>query len=102
MKRIFKWAIEQYDKLSVGEFMAISWGVDETTDYHVIAERSYPDHCCFGTKVMFYDNTPNVNMTDYQDLEKRLRLYSWNGNLYELAADAIKTLMTEIEGLSCI
>lgn len=55
MKRIFKWAVEQYDKLSVGEFMAISWGIDETTDYHVIVERSYSDHNVFGTRVTWYE-----------------------------------------------
>ena len=41
LKRIFKWAIEQYDKLHNGAFLAFSWGIDEVTDYHVIAERSY-------------------------------------------------------------
>lgn len=58
LKRIFKWAIEQYDKLSVGEFMAFSWGVDETTDYHVVAERSYPDHNVYGTRVTWYETEP--------------------------------------------
>ena len=58
LQRIFKWAIERYDRLSVGVFMAFSWGVDETTDYHVIAERSYPDHHVFGTKVTWYDAEP--------------------------------------------
>ncbi len=58
LKRIFKWAIERYDKLSTGEFMAFSWGIDEITDYHVIAERSYPDHNVFGTRVIWYDAEP--------------------------------------------
>ena len=39
-------------------------------------------------------------LSEYKDLAKRLRLYSWNGNLYELAADAIDALVTEIERLS--
>lgn len=54
-KRIFKWAIEQYDKLNNGAFMAFSWGIDNITDYHVIAERSYPDHNIYGTRVTWYD-----------------------------------------------
>lgn len=55
MKRIFKWAIEQYDKLHNGAFMAFSWGIDDVTDYHVIAERSYLDHNIYGTRVTWYD-----------------------------------------------
>ena len=55
LKRIFKWAIEQYDKLHNGAFMAFSWGIDDVTDYHVIAERSYPDHNIYGTRVTWYD-----------------------------------------------
>ena len=54
---IFKWAIEQYDKLNVGEFLAYSWGIDEVTDYHVIAERSYNDHNVYGTRVTWYDKS---------------------------------------------
>lgn len=57
-QHIFKWAIEQYDRLSVGTFLAFSWGIDEVTDYHVIAERSYPDCHVFGTKVTWYDVEP--------------------------------------------
>lgn len=64
LQRIFKWAIERYDRLSVGAFMAFSWGVDETTDYHVIAERSYPDHHVFGTKVTWYDAEPPKEVQD--------------------------------------
>lgn len=56
MKSIFKWAIEQYDKLHDGEFLAFSWGIDEVTDYHVIVERSYPDHNVYGTKVTWYES----------------------------------------------
>ena len=55
MKKIFKWTIEQYDKLNNGAFMAFSWGIDDITDYHVIAERSYPDHNIYGTRVVWYD-----------------------------------------------
>ena len=58
MKSIFKWAIEQYDKLHNGAFLAFSWGIDEITDYHVIAERSYMDHHVYGTKVTWYETIP--------------------------------------------
>ena len=58
LQRIFKWAIERYDRLSVGTFLAFSWGIDEVTDYHVIAERSYSDRHVFGTKVTWYDVEP--------------------------------------------
>lgn len=54
IKRIFKWAIEQYDKLNNRAFMAFSWGIDDVTDYYVIAERSYPDHNVYGTRVTWY------------------------------------------------
>ena len=56
LKSIFKWAIEQYDKLHNGTFLAFSWGIDEVTDYHVIVERSYPDHNVYGTKVTWYES----------------------------------------------
>lgn len=58
LRRVFKWAIEHYDKLNNGAFMAFSWGIDETTDYHIIAERSYHDHNVFGTKITYYDREP--------------------------------------------
>lgn len=54
LQRIFKWAIARYDRLMVGTFLAFSWGIDDVTDYHVIAERSYRDHHVFGTKVTWY------------------------------------------------
>lgn len=55
LQSVFKRAIEQYDKLCGGAFLAFSWGVDEITDYHVIAERSYPECHIYGTKVSLYD-----------------------------------------------
>ena len=58
MKSIFKWAIEQYDKLHDDEFLAFSWGIDEVTDYHVIVERSYLDHHMYGTTVEWYKSEP--------------------------------------------
>lgn len=38
LKSIFKLSIERYDALSLGSFMAFSWGLDDVTDYHVIAK----------------------------------------------------------------
>lgn len=58
LQRVFKWAIERYDKLNNGAFMAFSWGIDDVTDYHVIAERSYPDHNVYGTRVTWYETEP--------------------------------------------
>lgn len=59
LQRIFKLAIERYDKLNNGAFMALSWGIDEVTDYHVIAERSYHDHHVYGTRVTWYESAPS-------------------------------------------
>ena len=55
-KRIIRKYVEKHDKINYRSFMAYSWGVDEVTDYHVIAERSYPDHHVYGTKVTWYSN----------------------------------------------
>ncbi len=55
LKRIIKWAVTRYDDLQDGTFLALSWGVDEITDYHVIAERSYDWGNVFGTRVERYD-----------------------------------------------
>lgn len=51
LERIFKWAIERYDRLMVGTFLAFSWGIDDVTEYHVIAERSYDWGHVYGTRV---------------------------------------------------
>lgn len=64
MKRLFKWAIKRYDQLSAGTSLAISWGIDEITDYYVIAERSYPDHSVLGTRVTWYDVESPEEATD--------------------------------------
>lgn len=58
LQRIFKLAIERYDELNGHAFMAFSWGVDDVTDYHVIAERSYSDHHVYGTRVTWYEPEP--------------------------------------------
>ena len=54
-KRIIRKYVQKLDKANYYSFMAYSWGVDEITDYHVIAERSYLDHHVFGTDVMWFD-----------------------------------------------
>lgn len=54
-KRIIRKYVEKHDKINDYAFMAYSWGVDEITDYHVTAERSYPDHHVFGTVVTWYN-----------------------------------------------
>lgn len=56
LKRIIKWAVTRYDDLQGGAFLALSWGHDENTDYHVIAERSYDWGHVFGTRVERYDD----------------------------------------------
>jgi ADP-glucose pyrophosphorylase len=54
-KRIIRKYVEKHDKIGNYAFMAYSWGVDEITDYHVVAERSYPDHRVYGTEVTWYN-----------------------------------------------
>ena len=58
--KIAKWiirkSVEWYDRLEHGAFMAYCWGLDEVTDYNVIAERSYPDCHIYGTRVDYYDD----------------------------------------------
>lgn len=56
LERIIKWAVSRYDDLQVGAFLAFSWGRDEITDYHVIAERSFDWGHVFGTRVERYDH----------------------------------------------
>ena len=52
---IVKRCVQRIDQMNCGAFLAFSWAIDEVTDYHVIAERSYPDCHVFGTKVTWYD-----------------------------------------------
>lgn len=54
-KRIIRKYVEKHDKINGYAFMVYSWGVDEITEYHVTAERSYPDHHVFGTEVTWYN-----------------------------------------------
>ena len=52
--RIVKNCVQRIDKMNCGAFMAFSWGVDEITDYHVIAERSLENCHVYGTRVEYY------------------------------------------------
>ena len=51
LKHIIKYCVRKYDKLCQDDFMTLSWGADNVTDYHVIAERSYPNKHIWGTYV---------------------------------------------------
>ena len=55
VKNRIKKNVRKLDLLNNGALMAFSWVVDEVTDYHVLAERSYPDHYVYGTEVTRYD-----------------------------------------------
>lgn len=55
LKFIIRKAVQKHDDLTEGAFMVYSWGRNEVTDYHVMAERSYEDHNVFGTKVTWYN-----------------------------------------------
>ena len=54
-KQIIRKYVEKHDKINGYAFMAYSWGVDEVTDYHILAERSYHDHHVLGTEVTWYN-----------------------------------------------
>lgn len=54
-KRIIRKYVRKLDSINSYVFMAYSWSADEITDYHVLAERSYPTHHIYGTKVDYYD-----------------------------------------------
>ena len=58
LKWIIREAVEKHDDLSKRAFLAYTWGRDEVTDYHVLAERSYPDTHIYGTKVDHYEKVP--------------------------------------------
>lgn len=47
--KICIFAIDKDDSLLVHSFAK-----DEITEYHVMAERCYPDKHCFGTRVDYY------------------------------------------------
>ena len=51
LKWIIRKAVQKHDDLNYGAFLAYSWGRDEVTDYHVIAERCYGDIYVYGTHV---------------------------------------------------
>ncbi len=52
---LIKRFVSRLDDLQYQSFMAFSWGRDEITDYHVIAERSYEWGNIYGTTVTRYD-----------------------------------------------
>ena len=54
-KRIVRKAVRRIDVLNDFAFMAYVWAADDVTDYHLTAERSYPDVHVFGTHVDHYD-----------------------------------------------
>jgi hypothetical protein len=55
VKKLIFWLVHRLDVLQYGAFMALSWGYDEVTDYHVLAERSYDDMHVYGTQVTYYN-----------------------------------------------
>jgi len=62
--KVAKWfirkSVQWLDNLQIKAFMAYSWSLDEVTDYHVIAERSYQNCHVYGTKVEYYDAPEEV------------------------------------------
>lgn len=58
---IVKRCVQHIDKMNCGVFMAFTWGTDEVTTFHVIAERSLPDCHVFGTRVRYYDKDGDDN-----------------------------------------
>lgn len=68
LNRVIQKAVEKKDDLSYQTFMIYTWARDEVTDYHLIAERSYPDHRVYGMDTIWYkekkdgtDGNPDVN-----------------------------------------
>lgn len=51
---IVKRCVQRIDRMNCGAFLAFSWGIDDVTDYHVIAERSYDWGHVYGTRVERY------------------------------------------------
>ena len=60
-KWIIRKAVQWHDRLNYKAFMAYSWALDEITDYHVLAERSYQNCHVYGTKVEYYDAPEEVS-----------------------------------------
>ncbi len=55
LKWIVRKAVRRIDVLNGFAFMAYVWAADDVTDYHLSAERSYPDLHVFGTHVDHYE-----------------------------------------------
>ena len=58
---IIRKAVQWHDRLNYNAFMAYSWALDEVTDYHVLAERSYQNCHVYGTKVEYYDEPEEMS-----------------------------------------
>ena len=57
MKNKFLWWIVKICIFTIDKddsLLVHSFAKDETTEYHVMAERCYPDKHCFGTRVDYY------------------------------------------------
>ena len=52
---IVKRCVQRIDQMNCGAFLAFSWGIDDVTDYHVIAERHLENCHVYGTRVDYYD-----------------------------------------------
>lgn len=52
---VIRKAVRRMDVVQGFSFMAYSWGVDDVTDYHVLAERSLPDVHIYGTRWERYE-----------------------------------------------
>ena len=63
-KWIIRKAVQWYDRLNEKAFMAYCWALDDVTDYHVLAERSYQNCHVYGTKVEYYDAPEEVSGDD--------------------------------------
>lgn len=63
--KVAKWLIRKsvqwLDNLHEKAFLAYSWGLDEVTHYHVLAERFYQTCHVYGTKVEHYDAPEEVS-----------------------------------------
>lgn len=57
--RLLHWvirkAVRRMDVVKGFSFMAYSWGADDVTDYHVLAERWLPDGHIYGTRWERYE-----------------------------------------------
>ena len=64
LRWVIRKAVRRMDVVDGLCFQAYTWGVDEVTDYHVIAERSYPDVHIYGTRWDRYEKGERTDATD--------------------------------------